>query len=491
MPQRWSGVFGEMLRELNVPGMDTDKLARKRYIQSLRSPAPVQWLSSHLTESQRVTGPVYVAIKVMGDQGAQATCTCYRWKGKARDSGDLEAREELPRNHPVCRLMRRPNKWETGGMLRRRRIQQICATGMSLLWRVDDGLRTPRELWSVPTGTFQPVAISSKYPEGGYRVMPYFPGPLAMVPGAWQTGGVVVPADHMIRVILPHPLVQAEGLSPLTACATEMDSIEGITRARNSKVRRQFTPSIVIEADPQVIFPTGDDLEAQRQELRNLMGGPDRAGEPGFLSPGLHLKEWAQAHGNIELGWQESWSQLVSFVLSVFGVTQSLAFMSEDANYSALFAMLKQYNLFSLCPLLELLADCDNIQLIEPFFGDDYFVEYTPRRIDDHNITEAELANDLKAGIRTVGEIRKLRHLVPSEFDDERAFAISKGMGAGPGSEGSVGGGDAHADGRPKKESSHAREADQGRERNAAGRGTRRNTGSGPLAPRTMTNGRK
>ena len=369
-------------------------------------------------------GALYVALKVLGDQAAAAQVKVFKWHPEARMAGDRAAREPLAYDHPISKLVVRPNRWETGGMLRRRRVHQLCLTGTNLQWRVDDGLGTPVEMWNIPTGTYQPVAASSVYPNGAYRVMPWFPGPLAMIPGALSAGGVVVPTEHMVKTMMPHPLVQWEGLSPLSACELSLDTIESIDRARMSKTRREIVPSCVITADPQVTFPKGDELTRLREEIFQLMGGPDKAGRPALLGPGLEIEPWGG--GNIEVGWIESWGQLVDFVLSVFGVTKSLAFMSEETNFAALYAALRQFNLFSLCPLLQLMADSDNLGLVWPHFGEDYFIEYEPQSItnEDQAIAECKTLMGGQGGA-TWNEVRQKLGWEPTEeeWGNERASA--------------------------------------------------------------------
>lgn len=411
--KRWSGgtkpILGTLEPTGSQQGQSADALMRERYLMSLRSDAPSQWTSSHLTESQRSRGAVYVALKVLMDQAASATLRCYHWDPDARMEGDTSARTPLPRDHPLSRLFHRPNNHESGSYLRRKIVQQLGLTGTSLLWRVNNGLRKPAELWSIPTGTYQPVPVSPEYPDGAYRIMPYWPGPLAMSPGTWNQGGVVVKANYIVAVRHPNPLVPNEGYSPLAACDLEMDTVESIGRMRLSQTRNGTYPSATVELDPEVKFPDGNELIRIRREIYQLLGGPDRTGKAAILSPGMKIVPYGS--GSVELGWIESWNQLVGFVMSVFGVTKSLAFMSEDSSYAVLYAQLKQFNLFTLCPLLDMIVQQWQQDLITPFWGEEYCVELEPKKVDDEAQLEAALGNDLKAGIRTLNEIRKIRGL--------------------------------------------------------------------------------
>ncbi len=423
----WTGAFDALAKTMTAKaGQDPDELARRRYLISLNSDAPTAWISDHLSESRRLRGAVYVAIKVLGDQAAAAEAKVYKWHPDARMGGDQDAREPVERNHDLARLFLHPNRHESAGYLRRRRVQQLCLTGTSLLWRVDNGMKTPQELWSVPTGTYQPVPISETWPDGAYRVMPWFPGPLAMTPGPWSQGGIIVPAEHMVAVRHPHPLVQQEGLSPLAACDLAMDTIESIDRARFNMTRQGAYPSAIAEMDPAVQWPTPENITRLRTELKQLVQGPDKAGSVAIMGPGVTLKPWLE--GNVEVGWIESWSQLVGFVMSVIGIAKGMAFLDDsDSSYAKLYAMLKQFNLFSMCPLLQLLADADNMQLVWPFFGEGYFVEYEPKKVDDESILQQQNDTLLKCGGARVDEIRHRCGLPPDEeFGQERASASFK-----------------------------------------------------------------
>jgi phage portal protein BeeE len=395
---------------------NADDFQRERYWLALNSNAPSQWLSDHLQESQRLTGAVYVAIKVLSDQASTADINFFEWEADARLGHDKEAKKPLSRSHPLCKLLHRPNHWDSRGMLLRRIVQQLCLTGSSLLWRIDDGMDMPRELWSIPTGSYQPVPISSKYPDGAYSIQTWFPGPLAYVPGITNPGGAIVSANNILVTRFPHPLVYNEGNSPLNACALPLDTIESIDRARFTKLRRGIYPSAIATLDGNSKMPEKNELLRMRTQINQAIGGPDKAGLPAVLAPGMKLEQYGS--DKIEFGWIDSWNQLISFVLSIFGVTKSLAFMSEEASYASLYASLMQFNLFTMTPLLNLISDAINHQLVEPFFGENYCLELIPRPVHDEQMKETQYVNDYNVGLRTMDEMRIARGLGKAPWED-------------------------------------------------------------------------
>src|ERR1043165_4026990 len=198
MAKQPGGAFAEILAHSTSSGeQDANEQARQRYLAVLNSYAPSQWQTDHLKEDMRLRGAIYVAIKVLADQAASAQLNCYKWDDAAREDGNQDHKKPLPRDHSLCEFLRRPNRHESGAYLRRKMVQQLSLTGTSLLWRVDNGLGRPIEMWSVPTGTYQPVAISAQYPDGAYRIMPWLGGPSMPLPGLLGTGGGVVKAQTL------------------------------------------------------------------------------------------------------------------------------------------------------------------------------------------------------------------------------------------------------------------------------------------------------
>ncbi len=396
------------------------KLAQDQYLAGLESAAPISWLSGHLTEEQRNDGAVFVAIKVLMAQAANAECKPFRWEDDARQGGDKDKKKYLPRTHEISRLLNRPNRWDSGRDMRKKYVQQKCLTGTWLGWRVDNGFDRPKAIWNVRTGTYSPVSMSPQWPEGAYRIMPFFPGPFGMIPGALQAGGVIVGADHMLVSRDPHALTDKEGQSTLDAMSRPLDTLEAIDLARQSVMMRAPVPSGTLELDSNVKQPDAAQMLRLQIELKQMIGNAKRAGMPAVLGPG---QKWVPSEmKGIELPWVESWKQLVAFVMSAFGITKELGFTSEASSYAALYASLKQFNLFTLVPLLEDLMDCLNMQLIWPFWGEEYGVEYAPRQVADEELLERQLETDFKYGLRMFDEMRTLRGLEPVGGEEGKKF---------------------------------------------------------------------
>ncbi len=384
---------------------------------------------------------MYIALKVLMSQAASAKVRAFKWHPDARIEGDEERKVYLRRTHPIPSLLNYPNPHESGRTMRARAVQQRSLTGTWNGWRVDEGtLGTdaddrPAQIWTVPTGVRTAVPMSPQYPDGAYRVMPFYPGPFAMLPGSWQAGGVIVPASQMLVSLHPHPLTYKEGLSPLSACAPEIDTISKIGRARNSIMTRAPVPSGFVEIDTNASFPDQPELNRIVAQIYNFLGGPDRAGRPAILGPG---QKWVPNEmQGLELPWADTWDQLLSFVFAILGTTRTMVGMEEATSYAALYAILKQNRLVVLQPELDDLADTINLQLIDPWFGPEYGVEFEPEAVGDEELTEKQLATDLQAGIRRFNEWRAIRKLPLVDGPEGEEFVkASKGAEGKPGEEG-------------------------------------------------------
>lgn len=422
--------------------------ARERYLQGLRSPVPLNWLSPHLKEDQSDFGAIYVALRALMSQAAGAKVRAYKWHKDARMEGDHESKEYLPRTHPICRLLNKPNRWDSGRAMRARAVLQRNLTGSWLAWIVTEGVPwsdeddRPIELWTVPTGTFTAVPMSPQYPNGAYRVTPFYPGPMALLPGSWQAGGVLVPAEHMIASRREHPLVHKEGLSPLAACAEELDCINGIGRARKSIIKRAPVPSGWLQLDSGVVFPDKSELNRIQAQLYSMLGSPDRGGRPAIFGPG---QKWVPNElAGLELPWTSTWDQLVSFVLSVFGTTKTMVGMSEAGSYAALYAILRQNRIMTIEPELNDIADALNMQLVAPYWGEDHGIEFEPEAVGDDELLEKRLQLDLRSGVRTFNEWRQIRKLPLVDGPKGKEFVKGGGKDAGhqtPGERDRLGGG--------------------------------------------------
>ena len=376
---------------------------------ALRSTAPGQWSSNKLALAQSMRGVAYLAINTLATQFSSAEPMLWE---RTDNPDDSDGRVRLSRLDPMYRLFDDPNPVDTWGDVSYQLAQQLGTTGVSLLWAPPTDSHTglehdePRELYSIPTATAFPLPRSPQYPQGAYRVVPYYnTAYFAMNPGGNSAAGAVIPAEQIVRIKNHHPLLRDEGYAVLSAIQLSMDSLNAIDRSRWSTQMQGTEQTIALELDAQTQNPNSDEMKRIRQEWSRLYSGPDNAGKIVVTPPGAKLSKFSTSPD--DMAWQEGWSQLSDFVLACYQTPKAIAGMSGDLTYATLYAALKQFYLFSLNPLCRKVSDSLTKHLIRPNYGREFLLELVAQKIDDESLRQGRLSNDIKVGALTIAEYRR------------------------------------------------------------------------------------
>lgn len=407
----------------------------KRLLEAMRTNAPGGWSDDRYEQTRHQVGIQHIAIHRTGEQLLQAEFQVFHRDPHHPDGKRPVTRDDPPEGNRVVkpwdlvRLLERPNQDDGFGDLMYRWNQQLDLTGSALTWLVPNKLGTPMEAYVVPTciAIPQPV-VNPEYPDGYYRIQPVYPyGPFSSYPSPASAVGAVVPAQWMMAVRYPHPLLRNEGYSPLTALRLHIDEVEMMDRSRHSKMRGSINPSAVLQMDSEGAEGSEplpkEEIDRIRAEWEAEFQGVDKHGRLIVTYPGGRLEEFGTKPN--EMDYPAGWEQLVGFVMAGFGITKPAAGMVDDSSYSTLFATLKQFHLLTLEPKCIRIASKITRQ-IAPFFGDDLIVEIRCRRIDDHDIKHAVL--NLLVGAKAITKGRLLRELEMPTFGDERDEDIAGEM---------------------------------------------------------------
>ena len=126
----------------------------------------------------------------------------------------------------VSRLLRDPNEDDTPSDLLRKVVNQMYLTGTGLLWAVPNKYAQPFELYSIPTATAIPQPACGEFPQGSYCVCPMYPEGEA--PADWMARQASIPAEYVVRVVCPHPLLPHEGFSSLTLLRQQANRLSSL-----------------------------------------------------------------------------------------------------------------------------------------------------------------------------------------------------------------------------------------------------------------------
>jgi phage portal protein BeeE len=262
-------------------------------------------------------------------------------------------------------------------------------------------------------------------------VQPYYPyGPFSTIPSYQSAAGARIPAEQVIRIKNAHPILRYDGYAVLTALQRQVDTVDAIDAARWQTQMKGVDPIVSLEFDPAVLDPSQTDMVRLREQLENLYAGP--LGKKVWLNP-VGSKLTKINNTPTEMAWQEGWDQLVSMVLAAYGVPKSVAGLQDDVSYATLYSSLKQFYVLSLNPLLKKISDKFNKHLLNPYYGDDLYLDLKGQKITDDELLEKQLDTNIKAGnVQTVDEYRKLRGWKPLGGPKGEAF-VGKGTLSNPG----------------------------------------------------------
>lgn len=380
-------------------------------LDSLRSRAPGIWATNKIALAQSMRGLPYLAINTLATQFAAAKPVLYQ---EVDDELDEDGRIRLSRSDPMYRVLKKPNPLETWGDVAYQMSQQLDTTGMCLIWLPtessttgqDDGFE-PQEMYVIPTGTAFPLPRSPQYPEGAYRVIPYYNTSFFMVAPNYNAGsGAVIPAEQVVVVKNHHPLIRWEGYAVLTAISQSVDTINAVDQSRFATMMQGCEQTVALELDAQTTNPDTADMRRIREEWQKVYAGAKNAGKLVITPPGGKLSKFSTEPD--KMAWQEGWSQLADLILACYQTPKAITGMSGDLNYATLYASLRAFYLMSLNPRLAKFSGGLTQLWLQPTYGDEFLLELEAKKVDDEQLEQSKVANAQKSGSITHQELRRL-----------------------------------------------------------------------------------
>lgn len=444
----WDRAFGTNKEEGTKPNRTTDNqsqssllgsnLALARLINALRSKVPGNWSDDRYEQSRHFTGIPYIAIHRTGLQLMQAEFQIFH-KDPRHPDGKRPVTEDEP-EYDAVRLFENPNKKDSFGLLMYRTYQQLGLTGTSLSWIIPNHFGDKIvEMYSLPTALAQPIPVMTPdFPEGGYYMQPLYPnGPYSSYPTPISAAGARVPAQWVVPIQYPHPMLWYDGYSPLTALRLHIDEVESIDRSRWYSQFRGINPSAVLnfgdggKDSPASPLPE-EEIDRIRTDFENDHQGPENLGRLLVSTPGAKLEPWGNTPD--KMMYESGWEQLTSFLLGAFGITKPAAGMVDGSSYATLFAALKQLNVLTLDPICALIAGVYTRRIL-PFFGEGLMMEIRCKRIDDHDVTFAKVDKLVNCKGLPESVIRTVMDMMDIPIDEQMVADLSKAgqeQGGGP-----------------------------------------------------------
>ena len=436
---RWiSGWFGSATKSAGSLGVGLRG--------ALGSGAPGGWASDHREETAHNTGFNYIAIHAIASQVAGATVTVFadgsdpsrrqsqrkslalragsftRWKS-IYGAEDRET-DPLPMTHPLVRLFKLPNPYESGASFRYRQAQQIRLTGTCLVWNVPSVSGPTCERYVIPTSMASPVAPTAELPRGGWRINPVASRYTPIIddgyiecPSWYRILGQIVDARQVQVIRLPHAWYLDDGQSPLSAGAKWVDAGEAVDEARYHQLKNGIDPSIVWNL-PSDVSADQDEIDRVQAKISAKYGGPENVGRVMVAQNGTSITPLTTSPK--EMCYPEGFQDMKSAVLALHQTPPVAVGLQEPGAYAAYNASMKAWRHSAIQPLCDLLAESDTEHLA-PQFGTGLTVEIESDTVDDTELIERQLQNDLAARVRTKNEWRAVRGMppLPSPQGDE------------------------------------------------------------------------
>lgn len=407
-----------------------------------RHPPPAAWTDNRLAQSQHYTGTIYLALTRVQAALSSAAAWCERRKRRDRTTfgpGDTSAvvkavtsnggagndEDYAPvHDHPLADILQRPNPQETFGSLLGYMALQWGLTGNGPLWLVP-GLEhgRPVELYPLVEALMQPAyAPSLQYPEGAWRVTPYYPtgtGWTYGTLGSRMLSSTLLPGTEVRKVRAPHPLLRNDGYSPLTACGVQLDIMEAIDLSRHSAFMQGAQLGTVVHVP-------GLEEEGNKRvsaEFRQHYGGAGNARKVAVVSspPGStgEFKIEQMGESPREMDYGTTWQQAVDFVMATFGVPSVVAGLKVASSYAEWYAAQVQLH-DSLSQTVKQFADFFTHNLAHPWSrrpGEYRIKIQLPKPRNEESYTQNVFALGAQGGC-TVNEQRAVVDLKPIRFGE-------------------------------------------------------------------------
>jgi HK97 family phage portal protein len=345
--------------------------------------------------------------------------------------------KKLSWNHPLQKLMQRPNKWTSRYVRDIIIMFHIAAVGRSC-WFVERGANTgtPMALWPLrPDRVGVVYASPDEYDK--------YDGPLKgwsyMLPGT--STYIFIRSDDIIFFHYPDPMGESggmfEGLGPLQVLANEISADNNATQMVSDIIGNYATPGVILEVDRPL-----ENLEAAKiikyGFMRSYSG--KRRGEPAVLEKGVTVKQMGFTLQQLEFPALRDVAE--SRITAALEVPAILVGANVGLNSSIRATIKEQRAAFTkgtCTSYWKMLQDAWTMQLAEQF-DPSYMCEYDLTQVEALRADEVDRVDKAYvAGVLIVDEYREALGYedvseipgIEDETDPGKRFAKTYAVGAG------------------------------------------------------------
>ncbi len=307
--------------------------------------------------------PAYTAVNKVAKSVASVPL-----KVKQGDRRDSKNAKEVSSDHPLVKLLDRPNPWQGGCAFREEVIAYLMLTGNSYIEGIgpDGDNEPPIEMYTQRPDRMR--VIPSKMGVAGYVYN--FNGDRKPWPANPITG-----ASPICHIKFFHPIDDWYGLSPVEAAGNSVDAHNFAGQWNQSLLQNGAKPSGALVYKPAETDPASLTEKQKNQiheQLNGTIAGPRNAGRIPLLDGRL---EWMQMSlSPAEMDWIEGRREDSRAIAQVFGVPPLLLNIPGDNTYANYSEARSSFYEDTVLPLTDFFIDYLNRWLC-PAYGDDIFIE--------------------------------------------------------------------------------------------------------------------
>lgn len=266
-------------------------------------------------------------------------------------------------DHPLLRLLRRPNPRMGRARMMEHRVAYLELSGNSYLERVGPKNGPPKELYTLRPDLMRVKGGNAVEPIGGYQ---------------FTDGQIITFKDPAFIQHLKtfNPLHHWYGQSPIQAASRSID--------QNNEGRAHNVALLQNGARPPGFLKTEGKLTAEqkndiRERIKEKLAGSRNAGEWAILDGGL---DWvASGLDMVDMQWFEGQKMSAVEIATAFGVPPELIGDSEHKTYASFPEARLAFYEETILPLMDWIYDEDNAWLA-PLFGDGLVLDYDRDQIE-------------------------------------------------------------------------------------------------------------
>ena len=386
----FGGVRGENSARLSEQRAMPFRQVVKRIGFPIKDDDTVEMSPARLGEYYARSTAVHAAVRVLAEAVSRPPLEV--WQRSAPES-ELEAAGP---NHPLQRLLDRPNDVWDGGQLLRAVESRLALWGSAFVVMERDRDGAPYEMWPLRPDEVHVVADDSGLSVRGF-IHETADGRVAYLP------------EEMLwyrRFNPSRPLAGFSSMAPARE-ATDM-SAEALRFNRRFYVHSAMPSDLVITTGND---PSDEQIDRFLEKWDDRLVDPDQAHKPIVLNSGIDMKRLGSNHSEMEFIAALRWA--VEEVSRAFGVPKVFLSEFEDATLANVRTMEQFLWRNTIIPELKMLEDGINHRLVPHFqqFPNELVVRFNLSDVEAVQESQSDRADRLatlvSAGIMSVAEARR------------------------------------------------------------------------------------